>query len=88
MYQLKLICDGVPTHAGAQAALDITEDFLQRPWHRNAICSWEGSRLVLTAENDYDENGKALQDEFSDEISACIVDGFDGGIEIVSVSEI
>jgi hypothetical protein len=41
---------------------------------------------MLQAENDYDSNGLALLDEFSDAISASIADGFDGGIEVVSVS--
>ncbi len=42
----------------------------------------------LQAENDFDSNGLALLDEFSDAISASIADGFDGGIEVVSVSNL
>jgi hypothetical protein len=57
-----------------------------RPWHQNVRCEWDGSRLMLQAENDFDSNGLALLDEFSDAISASIADGFDGGIEVVSVS--
>jgi hypothetical protein len=51
-------------------------------------CEWEGSRLVLRAENDFDSKGLALLDEFSDAISACIEEGFDGGIEVISVASL
>jgi len=43
---------------------------------------------MLQAENDFDSNGLTLLDEFSDAISASIADGFDGGIEVVSVSHL
>jgi hypothetical protein len=43
---------------------------------------------MLKAENDFDSNGLALLDEFSDAISASIADGFHGGIEVVSVSHL
>jgi hypothetical protein len=49
-------------------------------------CEWDGSQLILRADNDFDESGLALRDEFSDAISACIRDGFDGDIIIVSVA--
>ena len=87
MPKLTLTCDGVPKHLGQQAAVDITEEFTHRPWHRNVNCSWDGSLLILKAENDYDSDGLALQDEFSDAISACVSEGFDGRIGIVSVAE-
>jgi hypothetical protein len=86
LFKITFACEGVPKHLGAQAAIDIAEDFKQRPWHQNVTCTWDGSRLLLTAENDYDENGLALQDEFSDEISACVSDGFDGSLRLISVS--
>jgi len=41
---------------------------------------------VLKADNDFDPEGLALRDEFSDAISACIEEAFDGDIDIVSVS--
>jgi hypothetical protein len=37
-------------------------------------------------DNAFDWNGLALLDEFSDAISASITDGFDGGIDVVSIS--
>jgi hypothetical protein len=71
-----------------KAAKDITRNVTQRNWHRNAVCSWHGKFLTLTAENDFDREGRATMDEFSDEISACISGGFDGEVRIVSVTEI
>jgi hypothetical protein len=41
---------------------------------------------VLEAENDFDARGLALLDEFSDCLSAYIVEPFDGRIEIESVT--
>ena len=87
MYQIVLACKGVPTHAGEAGARDISNEFTHRPWHANVTCVWDGSQLILQAENDFDSNGLALIDEFSDAISACIEDGFDGNVEILSIQE-
>ncbi len=57
MYRIKLACDGIPVSAGPQGAIDIAEEFTHRPWHQNVTYLWEGFALILTAENDYDENG-------------------------------
>jgi len=88
LVKLILSCDGVPEHLADQAALDITEEFTHRPWHRDVVCRWDGSRLLLEAETDHDPEGLALQDEFSDAISACISAGFDGDIRVVRVREL
>ena len=82
-----LACKGVPANAGAVAARDISEEFTHRPFHENVTCVWGGSQLILQAENDFDSKGLALVDEFSDAISACIKDGFDGDIGILSIHE-
>jgi hypothetical protein len=71
MFRIVLTCDGVPKDVGAQAATDITEEFTHRPWHLNAECNWDGERLTLRADNDFDSNGEALLDEFSDAVIAC-----------------
>ena len=84
-YEIVLACTGVPAHIGRQAAVDIAEEFTHQSWHRNVRCEWDGRFLILIAVNDYDENGLALMDEFSDAISACIEPGFDGGIEVRSI---
>jgi hypothetical protein len=44
--------------------------------------------LVLHAENDFDPEGLALMDEFSDAISACIAGGFDGDIRVLSTTRV
>jgi hypothetical protein len=85
MFRIVLTCDGVPRDVGAQAATDITKEFTHRPWHQNAECQWDGERLTLCAENDFDSNGEALADEFSDAIAACIAPGFDGSISKIAV---
>ncbi|RNF85084.1 hypothetical protein EER27_04675 [Lysobacter psychrotolerans] len=81
-----LACNGVPEHVGAVAASDIAEEFTHRPWHQNVQSTWDGSRLLLQADNDYDSDGSALADEFSDAIAACIADGFNGSITVESVT--
>jgi hypothetical protein len=86
MYRIVLVCNGVPPHVGEAAAREITEEFTHRPWHQNVNCEWDGTQLLLQADNEFDSKGLALFDEFADAISACIQDGFDGGVEVVSVS--
>ena len=87
-YRIELICEGVPPSVGSEAAIDIREEFGHRPWHENVQCVWNGVALLLTAENDYNSDGRALTDEFSDAISACIAQGFDGDIRVASVKEL
>jgi hypothetical protein len=84
-YRITLACKGVPPVLGPQGAIDITKEFIHRPWHQNARCEWDGVVLSLHAENDYDKDGRALMDEFSDSICACISEPFDGDIEIRSI---
>lgn len=74
MYRIVLACDGVPVSAGPQGAIHIAEEFTHRPWHQNVTCLWDGRSLILPAENDYDDKGLALTDEFSDAVVACISD--------------
>ena len=86
MYRIRLSCNGVPQHLGAAAADEITEEFTHRPWHQGVTCSWDGSCLLLQADNDYDSTGAALTDEFSDAIAACIADGLNGSINVEAVT--
>ena len=86
MYRIVLVCTGVPVQEGFEGARCITEEFKHRPWHRNVTCEWDGSRLSLQADNDFDPKGLALMDEFSDSISACIKDVGDGNIMVKSVT--
>jgi len=86
MYRIVLACDSIPTNEGPSGARSIREEFTRRPWHKNVKCEWNGSQLVLQADNDFDPNGLALTDEFFDAISACIAVAGDGGILVVSVT--
>lgn len=85
-YRIVLTCNGVPASAGIAAARDITEEFAHRPQHKNVTCVWDGSRLILQADNDFDSCGLALLDEFSDAISACVPEPFDGDIRVASIT--
>jgi hypothetical protein len=87
MHRITLACEDVPPELGPAAAIDITEEFTHRPWRQNVRCEWDRTRLLLYAENDWDGDAKALIDEFSDAISACIQGGFEGGIKIVVIDD-
>jgi len=88
MYQVVLSCFGVPASEGAQAAADITAEFANdRSWHSNVVCEWDGERLTLRAENDFDHDGLGLYDEFSDCIAAYVAGDFDYRICIDSVTQ-
>jgi len=71
-YHAILTCSGLNEDEGPQAALDVQAEFEQRPWHQNVQCRWEKGLLWLDAENDYDEDGKALLDEFGDAVIASV----------------
>jgi hypothetical protein len=86
MYRIVLPCTRIPARQGQSGARSITKEFTRRPWHKNVSCEWDGYRLILQADNDFDSNGLALIDEFSDAISACIKDVGDGSIDVQSVT--
>jgi hypothetical protein len=87
MYKVILACKGVPPELGVAAATDISEEFTHRQWHQNVRCEWDQTRLLLHADNDWDADAKALLDEFSDAISACIPGTFGYSIEVVSIAD-
>jgi hypothetical protein len=72
MFKARVSCRGLLHDEGASAPRDILEEFSHRAWHANVRCEWDGASLWLEAENDYDSNGLALLDEFSDAVVACI----------------
>jgi hypothetical protein len=80
MCRIVLSCKGVLENVGAAAARDSSEEFTHRPGHENVTYAWDGSQLILQADNEFDSNGLKLVDELSDAISACIKDEFDGHI--------
>lgn len=87
-YRVVVRCQGLPPDAGMEAAKNITAGFSKRKWHRKAVCSWDGKCLTLAVENEFDREGRATLDEFSDEISACVKGGFDGDMRVISATEI
>jgi len=91
MFRIVLSCEGIPMHAGPQAARDIANEFINhRTWHKNVTCTWdERSRsLILQAESEFDNNGLALRDEFSDAITANVKDAGEGDIRVVSATKL
>lgn len=66
MYRVVLASACVTSDVAEAAARDITQEFTRRPWHSNAKCEWDGARLVLQADNDFDSNGLALRDALAD----------------------
>lgn len=75
MFRITLICHGLPAACGEQAARDIAGEFAShRRWHKQVRCEWDGTKLILTSENDFDADGKATLHEFGDSIVAYIAD--------------
>ncbi len=90
MFRIVLECDAAGLHAeiGEQAAIDIAGEFAHRPWHTNVRCTWDKPSLSLEAQNDFDNQGLAIRDEFSDALAACVaMYARVGEIRIVSVTE-
>lgn len=71
-YHATLTCAGLTEAEAASAPADIEAEFRNRPRHENVRCPWDGCLLWLEAENDYDDDGTALLDEFSDVVVACV----------------
>ena len=85
LYHATLTCAGLTDAEAANVPADVEEEFRQRPGHQNVSCRWDGCLLWLEADNDYDEDGKALLDEFWDVVIACVRASGTIRFEIVSV---
>jgi hypothetical protein len=86
MYRVVLECTGVPQSEGPAAAQDITREFSEhRQHHKNVRCIFLDDKLTLVAENDFDPNGFALMDEFSDCICAYTSMTFHAHIAVASI---
>ena len=57
---------------GRDAPANVLEEFRTRPWHSNVRCEWINQQLILWADNDFDDKGKALMDEYWDVVIACV----------------
>ena len=83
MYRIVVSCRGIAEREGAQGAIDVAEEFLHRPWHHAVDCRWDSGVLRLQAENDFDADGQALLDEFTDAVFACLP--LEGGAIVFTV---
>jgi hypothetical protein len=87
MYRIDLACADVPIQTGPAAAARIAEELPKRlPEFRNVSCTWDGSKLTLSAETDrdpYSESDATLTHAFA----ACLARYADwtGGGLVVSV---
>jgi hypothetical protein len=72
VFRVVVSCAGISETTALLGIPEITAEFGCRPWHEHVLCSWTGDRILLQADNDFDENGQALLDEFSDAICACV----------------
>ena len=89
MYRVTLLCKGLSTEQGQEAAEDIAQEFKEhRDWHSNPQCSWDGNVLKLVTENNFDNNGQATLDEFGDCLAAYVTDYYNCNISIESIDEI
>jgi hypothetical protein len=86
MTRIVLTCSGVPLQHGEEAARDIAQEFREhRPWWNAVECTWNGSLLRLAATSDFDHDGAALNEEFSDCIAAYVPGVFSSHINVDSI---
>ncbi len=92
MFKITMRAGGVSPDLGPTIAHDIESEFREhRTWHKQVSCSFSNGTLTLVAVNDFDADGLALSDEFSDCIAAyMMLDGISdiGGLEVVAVEKI
>jgi hypothetical protein len=70
MFRVTVKCEGILPTGWPNAVADVAEEFVSRPWQKVIDTLWDGDALVLVADSDYDHDGEALADEFSDTIAA------------------
>ncbi len=92
MFKITMRAGGIDPGVGLEAADDIENEFREhRRWHERVTCTFSDGMLTLVAFNDFDPEGLALSDEFSDCLSAYIPPGKisdDGVFEVVAVETI
>ena len=70
MYRVTVKCERIPCASWPEALEDVRDEFKYRPWHAVQDVYWSHEALFLVAVNDYDQDGEALADEFSDTVAA------------------
>ena len=88
MFRVTLICTGLTESEGSAAVSDILEEFSHRPWQTDLACEWKEGKLRFSATNDFDKDGMAMLDEYSDAIHACINYAGTIHLEVESVRDV
>jgi hypothetical protein len=92
MFKITMRARGISPKAGPAAAKEIEDEFREhRPWHEDVTCSFSDGTLVLVAFNDFDPDGLALSDEFSDCLAAYLAIGEiddDGEFEVAAAETV
>jgi hypothetical protein len=70
VFRVTVKCERIASAAWPDALEDVRAEFRDRPWHNIVDIRWSGDVLLFIAENDYDSDGEALADEFSDTVAA------------------
>ena len=85
MYRITVICERIPSASWPDALEDVRNEFKCRPWHCVQDVHWSQDTLFLVAVNDYDEDGEALADEFSDIVAANAPGALGYRVSVISV---
>jgi hypothetical protein len=92
MFKITMRAGGIDPGVGPRTAEDIQNEFrVHRHWHERVTCTFFDGVLTLVAFNDFDKDGLALSDEFSDCLSAYIpLEGIsdEGVFEVVAVETV
>ena len=88
VFRVSVVCESIEPESWPDAPSDVAEEFAARDWQKIIDCRWDGSTLVLVAENDYDHNGEALADEFSDTVAAYAPGASGYGIRVLAAATV
>jgi len=85
MYRATVICTGLTDFEAREAVVDMLAEFSERPWQEKVECEWRDGVLRLSAQNEVNDNGLALLDEFGDAINAYVNYSGEIHLEVESV---
>lgn len=88
MYRATVVCQGLSDGEARDAVADMLSEFAHRPWQKSVTCEWRDGILRLAAENEVDESGLALLDEFGDAIAAYVSHAGEVRLEVESVVKV
>ena len=85
MFRVTVKFERIARDVWPKALEDVRTEFRDRPWHRIVDVRWAGNTLLVIAENDYDSDGEALANEFSDTVAAYAPGSPGYRVDVVSV---